>query len=551
MYKLLLVEDEEDVREGIVQEIDWAAYGFEIVDTAENGKEAMELVERWAPDVVVTDIRMPFMDGLALSAWLREQYPAIRIIILTGFDEFEYAQKAIRLHIDEYVLKPFSAQELIDVLLRIKLKIDEDTDRMKNLHTLEEHYRQSLPVLREVFLSSLVTHKLPRQQVTDKAASYELDLDAQSYAVSVISIDKPDENGNERADIIGRNSLKYSQNMELKAFAALNISGEIVTKHQLGLIFVHHSELVVLSMCRSGSPEQLLPSTLAVLEEIRQSIEKYLKLTVTIGVGTVRYDVTELSYSYKDAVRALDYRLVLGGNRLIYIGDVESRHVDKLVFDELKEQSLIRCLKVGTLQEIQSTVHSLFDELTDAHVSVKDCHIYLLELLTAVLKAAKDARADLDAIFGADFSPLAELHRLANLQEARGWMLGLCTRLTQSIASDRQSSYSSLVEQAKAFTLTHYHDSDISIHKVCGHLHISAGYFSSIFKKETKLTFGAYLMHIRMEAAKELLRTTDMKAFEIAEKVGYTEPNYFSFCFRKHVGISPKEYRAAVEGGSS
>jgi len=155
MYKLILVDDEEDVREGVSQEIDWHAYGFAVLAKAENGKEALDLVERLRPDVVVTDIRMPFMDGLQLAEAVRRQFPATRIIILTGFDEFEYAQKAVKLYIDEYVLKPFSAVELIDALVKVKNRMDEEAAHRENNQLLRESYRKSLPVLREVFLSSL------------------------------------------------------------------------------------------------------------------------------------------------------------------------------------------------------------------------------------------------------------------------------------------------------------------------------------------------------------------------------------------------------------
>ncbi|MGF9913490.1 response regulator [Paenibacillus ehimensis] len=548
MYKLMLVEDEEDVREGILREIDWARHGFEVIETAENGQEAAELFEREVPDVVVTDIRMPFMDGLQLAAWIRQRYEATKIVILTGFDEFEYAQKAVKLHIDEYVLKPYSAQELIDVLAKIKRRIDEEAAEKENVQTLQEHYRRSLPVLREVFLASLVARKLPRREIEEKCRSYNLELAADAYVVSVISMDT---DGSEDSDGAAAASLKASKDTGLKRFAVLNVAEEIVEKHRLGRVFLHNDYLVLLTV-DVQAPEggaTVLKKTLTALEEIRQSIEKYLKFTVTIGVGTVCGELTDVSYSYKDAVLALDYRGILGNNRIICIDDVETRFVEKLRFDELKEHALIRCLKVGTPQEIQETVDGLFQGIGETQVSFKDYQIYLMEMLTAILKAAKDANVDLDAVLGTDFVPFAELHKFTSLQEAKNRILGLCTAIMNSIASQRQYTYKSLVEQAIDFTKSHYHETDISIQKVCGHLHISAGYFSSIFKKEAKMTFVNYLMHIRMEAAKELLRTTDLKAFEIAERVGYAEPNYFSFSFRKHVGVSPKEYRsAALEG---
>ncbi|MFE5321250.1 response regulator [Paenibacillus sp. NPDC056579] len=542
MYRLLLVEDEEEVRGSVIHEIDWAGCGFEVVDTAENGKEAAELFEKWMPDVVVTDIRMPFMDGLQLSEWIRSKYPTTRIIILTGFDEFEYAQKAVKMHIDEYVLKPFSSQELINALVKVKRLIDEETSRRENVQTLQEHYRQSLPVLREVFLGSLINRKLPKAEIEEKSLNYNIRLLGEGYVVSVLSMDNPE--AGEQALARGMSqSLKYSKDNELKLFAVLNISEEIVNKYGLGIVFIHGGNLVLLTVADHEDRETIMKSTLTVLEEIRQSIEKYLKLSVTTGVGTVTADISNVSYSYKDAVLALDYRLILGNNRIICIDDVEQRMLEKLRFDELKEHALIRCIKVGTLQEMKELVDDLFHGIADTPVSFKDYQIYLLEMLTAILKAAKDSNVDLDTALGSAFHPFAEIHKLTNPQEAKQWIADLCTRMMTRIVTERQSSYKSLIDKAKEYVQAHYQESDISIQKVCGHLHISAGYFSGIFKKETKMTFVNYLMHIRMEAAKELLRTTDMKTFEIAEKVGYAEPNYFSFSFRKHVGVSPKEYK--------
>lgn len=545
MYKLLLVDDEEDVREGVVREVDWAAIGFEVIEKAENGREALELVERLLPDVVVTDIQMPFMNGLQLAEAVRERFPTIKLIILTGHDEFEYAQRAIKLHIDEYVLKPFSAQELIHALLKVKGHIQEEVEHRKNVQLLMEHYRKSMPVLKENFLAALMNRKLPREEVYEKAANYGIELTGNSYVVAVMSIDGvliPEEALENRGELSKSVSLQYSEDQALKYFALLNITEEIADKRSLGLVFMHNDQVVVLAMRESKEREAALQETMKVLEEIRLNVEKYLKLTLTVGIGTVMQDVAKISYSYEDAVLALDYRLILGNNRIISIDDVEKRSIEKIRFDDVKEHALTRCIKVGTNVEIRETIDELFHGIEGAG-SVKDYQIYLLEILTCILKAAKDSNLNVDEVFGDNFIPFTEINKFTSLEEAKHWLAELCLSMMNHIATDRQSTYKNLVEMAKEYTKAHYHEGDITINKVCGHLHISAGYFSSIFKKETKMTFVNYLNHIRMEAAKELLRSTDMKALEIAEKVGYADANYFSFSFRKNVGVSPKEYR--------
>ncbi|MDD9272167.1 response regulator [Paenibacillus sp. GCM10023248] len=545
MYKLLLVDDEEDVREGVVREVDWEAIGFEVIDKAENGREALELVERLLPDVVVTDIQMPFMNGLQLAEAVRERYPTIKLIILTGHDEFEYAQRAIKLHIDEYVLKPFSAQELINALLKVKGHIQEEVEHRKNVQLLMEHYRKSMPVLKENFLATLMNRKLPRDEVYEKAANYGIELNGNCYVAAVMSIDAvliPEVDPENRGELSKSVSLQYSEDQALKYFALLNITEEIAEKRGLGLVFMHNDQVVVLAVRESSEREKALQETMKVLEEIRLNVEKYLKLTLTVGIGTVMQDISKISYSYEDAVLALDYRLILGNNRIISIDDVEKRSIEKIRFDDVKEHALTRCIKVGTNVEIRETIDELFHGIEGAG-SVKDYQIYLLEILTCILKAAKDSNLNVDEVFGDNFIPFTEINKFTSLEEAKHWLAELCLSMMNHIATDRQSTYRNLVEMAKDYTKAHYHEGDITINKVCGHLHISAGYFSSIFKKETKMTFVNYLNHIRMEAAKELLRTTDMKALEIAEKVGYADANYFSFSFRKNVGVSPKEYR--------
>lgn len=552
MYKLILADDEEDVREGLLQLIDWESLGFQVMDTAENGKEAVELVEKHLPDIVVTDIQMPFMNGLELSEWIRETYPAMKIIILTGFEEFEYAQKAIRLGIDEYVLKPFSSAELAAVLGKVRAQIDEERAEKENVQLLTEHYRKNLPILQSLFLSSLVSRRLPKAEIQEKGKSYGLKLDGQGYLIAALRIDSarlPEEAVQKPGTSL---SLHETQDTQLQLFAVLNIASELVGRDHPGdQVFIHHDEIVMLRVFDSAiSPddERIAARTLRLLEEIRFSVERFLKLTVTIGVGSIRTDVGEVFASYQEAQRALDYRLVLGNGKVIWIQDVEARQVVPFTFDEAKEKELIRVLKVGSDEELEELLEKLFGGLLDSRISYQDYQVYLLMMLTAIVKASQEVHADMDKLFGESSLFLGQISKLKHAAEAKDWFTRICQTLKHSIASERQTSYNRLVEDAKAYIQAHYGESDISIAKVCKQLHISTGYFSGIFKKETKTTFVNYLMGVRMEAARHLLRTTDLKSFEIAERVGFADPNYFSFCFRKKFGISPKEYRNGAVG---
>ncbi|MCF2941546.1 response regulator [Paenibacillus alkaliterrae] len=540
MYKVLLVDDEADVREGLVQEIDWESCGFTVAGTAENGREAMELAERLDPDVVITDISMPFKDGLQLSEWLRLHHPLAKIVILTGYDEFDYARQAIRLSVDEYLLKPFSADSFMELLLKIKHKIEAEVAEREDVRQLKEHYRTSLPLLRETFLASLLTRKLPKTKIEEKTMNYGLRLSGARYTAAVIALHPPDETGQEGFEY----SLRYSGDLDLMLHAMLNIAREIWESASLGSAFIYQDSIALLAIDAEGQDEAWLRQTQEVLDNVLKSIVHYLKLPVTIGMGSVVTDIADVKYSFGDALLALDYRLVLGSGKVIFIHDVENPRSEKLRFDELKEQVLIRSLKVGTTEELSDAVGAIFSELFDSAYAYNDIQVYLLEVVTAVLRTAKDADVDLDELFGAGFQLHAEIFKFSGLQEAQRWFHDLCLRIMKHISSKRQHSYKDIVEKAVHYTKEHFSDSEISIQRLCSHLHISPGYFSGVFKKEVKMTFVQYLMHIRMESAKELLRTTELKAFEIAERVGFADPNYFSFCFKKQVGISPKEYRS-------
>lgn len=544
-YKLILVDDEEEVRKGVLKKIEWEKYGFQVVGEAENGKEALEIIEKTSPDVVVTDIKMPFMDGLELATAVRERYPSAKIIVLTGFDEFEYAQKSVKLNVMEYLLKPISAQELTDILIKVREQIDKEIAEKEDIESLRDSYRKSLPVLKEKFLTSLVTTTIGRDEIREKSESYGINLEGRGFTVSVVSIDKS-------AAAIETSTLESDQGKlnngllgekELMKFAVLNIVEETAAKHSLGTAFLNNDHIVLITVGEEEDKDAVMNITFAALDEIRQAVERYLRCTVTIGVGNVCQDITQVNRSYQNAVAALDYRLLMGNNRIIWIEDIEPERVDSIVFDEVKERSLASVIKVGTKKEIELTIDKFFEEIRELKASFKDYQIYLMEMLTTILKTARSSNVDVDNIFGSNRNLLMEFYTLSSIDEFGSWFKDISVRIMDHIVKDRQDTSKLLVEKAKEYVRKHYQESDVTINSICEYLHLSPTYFSFIFKRDTKTTFINYLTQVRMEAAKELLRNTSMKAFEIAERIGYSEPNYFSYSFKKKFGVSPSEYR--------
>ena len=189
-YRILLADDEEEVRKAIIRKIDWESLGFLVAGDADNGEEALEKIEQLKPDVIMTDIRMPYMDGLTLAARVRQKYPSIKILIFSGYDDFEYAKEAIKLNVTEYILKPVNGQELTKILARVRDCLDEEIEQRRNVRLLRESYQNSLPILRELFLNDLVRGNVPEEEVRPKLEEYNLDISgARKWLASVISVE--------------------------------------------------------------------------------------------------------------------------------------------------------------------------------------------------------------------------------------------------------------------------------------------------------------------------------------------------------------------------
>lgn len=532
VYKLLLVDDELNIQENVWRAIHWEQWGFEVVGRANHGAEGLELAEKLRPDVVLTDIRMPYIDGLEMARRIAQQMPYTKFIILSGFDEFEYAKQAIHLSVLDYVLKPITSQELLKVLSRAREQLDQQMAERRDIQKLRRHFRTSLPLLIDQMLSALITGRLGAQEAMEKAKRYELDLTARGYQVAVAKLDASDQS----RQVIER---EFSGEMELVEFSALNLSREVLGEQ--GIAFLHNSSVVLLLLLRGDAPQQGADTLLPQLETIRLNFAKYLGIPMTIGVGRRCRSLGQVHASYEQALDALDNRAILGGDRVIFIEDMEpARHNQALLGPE-ESHELIRLLKTGTAQELENFIDDRFAVLVQQGVAQKDYRIYIVSMLTAILRAANDLNIDVE-LSSAQCRLLLQAEE-GSARQVREQLRELAIGIQSAINRDRSDSSRTLVSQAVEYIGLHYDDSTLNVEALCQRLHISTAYFSTIFKKEMKQTVGNYLTQVRMEAAHDLLIGTTLKSTEIADRTGYTDPNYFSYCFKKRYGISPTEYR--------
>lgn len=531
-YRVMLVDDEEEVRQAIIKKLDWETLGFEVVGAADNGEDALELVERLRPDVVMTDIKMPFMDGLTLSKKLKQISRDIKIIVFSGFDEFEYAKEAIKLEVEEYILKPINAIELKAVFLRIKEKLDQEINRKRDMEQLRKYYLESLPVMKEQLIIGLLEGRLSKRKAAELIKSYEINMDFPYYMTGIV-----------RTDLSGG---KVKKDEELGTPAGLlTLSLKQIVDENLNscceyISCIYLEAVVVIALlAKQSQSKEFIHS----MDQICKSSNRILEMNTGAGIGNLCSSLMELSLSYQGAKNAMDYRILFEPNQAIYIQDVEAQVNDKNIWESRYTESILREIKLGEVEDLVKAIQDLIQYIKKSNISFQLYQISLMEMVTEIYKLGRVYQLDMDQIFGKDFNINTVIDQFESLEALRLWIMEVCLKVRSNIRRERIDSAKLLIEKAVAYIGEHFCDSDISVDTLCSVLNVSATYFSTLFKRETGMTFINYLTKVRLDKALQLLNTTEEKTYNISEMVGYTEPNYFSYVFKKQYGVSPSNYR--------
>lgn len=535
-YKIMLVDDEEEVRLSIQKKIKWADLGFELVGDAENGEDGLEKAEILKPDVVLTDIRMPYVDGLTMSMKLKELNPAIRIIIFSGYDDFEYAKQAISLNVIEYILKPVNVEELTEILTRVKETLDKEMDMRRDMAALRKNQIQSLPILREQFLNQLVRGRLSSKELENvNWELYDLKIDPEKvFTVAVLQF---------QAEKRGEEFTPFQKDWELIPLAVQNIAEERLQLWGEYYGFWNSGYFVVLAPI---SDEQTMESFLRCLNEICKLCRHFLHLNVTVGVGTPVKGYSHLRIPYTQAKAALTYGSPEDEtSQVLYISDVEpeSRKVTHLRLSDAAEAQLLSTLKVGSQENIADTIRELLEPVSNQAMPMQQHRGYLMGIMNILDELSYQYSLNLEGILLGESEYYETLLAFRNADDLEQWMTKVFQNLGMEIQDRRENSSKAAVREAKEYVQQNYMDPALSVERISQQLHISPSYFSTLFKKETGESYVSYLTNVRLQKAAELLKETDDKTYMVAEQVGYSETNYFSYVFKKKYGVSPTKYR--------
>lgn len=535
LYRIMLVDDEEEVRTSMIKAMKWEEAGFIVVGDAENGKDALEKIEIYEPDVILTDIKMPYMDGLELARQVKENYPSTRIVVFSGFDDFEYAKQAIKCNVTEYILKPVNGEELTTILIKIRDSLNKEMEEKRSIETLRESYTKNLPLLKEHFFLDLVHGKMDADTIALKLHELKLqDLIGCSLVAACTEISLEQE--------------KLNVTNQYKEDAYLTLLVERCLEEKLSGIYEYalfHSGGRI-HMIIALKETQSLSHLMVLLNHACKECKRIHNLNLTIGLGEAYPQLEQVKKSYKEAKAALGYQKIMGKGSTIYIKDMEPlNHRKPMEF--LKEKDLIAAIKFGGKEDILNCIQETFVKMEELKLHTIEHQLYILSVVHMIVKLLNDTGIDTLNIFE-NTVDLNEL--ITTLQDSNGlkrWLLQVCNKIADYIGTDRENTTQNMINSAKLLIEKLYSDPLLSVEVLCQHLHITPTYFSTIFKKETGQSYVSYLTQLRMEKAKEFIELSNEKTYVIARKVGYEDPNYFSYVFKKQFGVSPSRYRGKRE----
>ena len=544
LYRIILVDDEEEVRKSIIRKIDWTAVGFTVVGDAENGEDALEKIENLEPDVVLTDIRMPYMDGLTLAERIRQKYPSMKIVIFSGYDDFEYAKQAIKLNVTEYILKPVNVEELTAILKRIKTNLDEEIEQKRNVNLLRENYKRSLPILREQFLKDLISRPMDGETVQTLLREYDIPLaGAKKWIAIAVEPELEQELTQEEAP------LPLHEEKNLIPISVMQILSEnLKPSYRFSLLSFSGSADAKIAGIAAIDENNSQTELINILGDICKEIRKTLKVPVTIGIGHSAQKLENISRSFQSALDALGYRSVVGTGSTIYINDVEPGIGGKLQFGSEEESALIQAIKFGPEEKIRETVRGIVDRMNEARVHARQQQAYILSVANCMIQLIQQYDLNMEEIFAEDPlgpDPFTVIQSMLNRENFSRWLYQTALKINNALSRERDYAARQVIEKAKQYIMDNYQDPGLSVEQICRYLHMSPAYFSTMFKKATGQTYIAYLTEVRLNKAVELLNMTDEKTYVIASQVGYQEQNYFSYVFKKRFGVSPTKFRGS------
>lgn len=524
----LILDDEELLRELLKRTIAWAELGLELTAEASSAMEALDLIEETAPELLIVDICIPVMNGIDFSTRVLQQYPHMKIVILTGHDEFDYARQSLRIGVSDFLLKPLNPEELNQTLTEACRSIRANKRELKEQAYLKRQLEINKPYLRERFLNTLVRENLPDPELQNTLAYYGIRFTAEDFQAALLEPAVLSSGGSEEERLL------------LQAQAIEYICRFINREQALHIFRGETGELIIINNNKEHFET-------AYYETIKENLRKTFDCSVTIGVGEAKKGIEKLPESYREAEKALKYKLIEGKNSVIAYSDLP--HTAGACGDLLTGLSDFSFyLNAGMAAEAETEVTRLLEEQCPAAVNdIAAFQITAVNVLARIVNALREQSLDFTVLEYGLMELYNRLLVIDTLPEMRRFLFNLIRRLTAAMAERHSRQTGKLISDIKEFLGSNYADSNLNLNLTAHRFHVNSSYLSRKFKEETGQSFIDYLSRLRMNRAVTLLRDTDNRNYQIAEMVGIADPHYFSLFFKKHMGMSITEYRQSLD----
>lgn len=527
LLKLIIVDDEHLVRNLLKNCINWSEIGYEVVGEASCAQEALELVDRVQPDVIFTDICMPYMDGIEFGKIVFEKYPLIKIIILTGYEEFEYAKRSIKIGIADFLLKPINDDEIKKVAISIKEKIESERTHRAEYNRLKKQLEENLPYLREKLLNELLNSKMDTDDIKQRLNYFHIKLNPDYFQTAVIEITHAD-TGSDPSE---------EEKLLLKLQCMEKVVQYFRDDEYINIFFDNSQRIVILNS------EKNMDLT-DCLEAVKTMLINKFKCFVCIGVGSSYDRETKIKLSYKEACNALEYKVITGKNQVISYYDINFSTTEQFQIQNDQVESLAFFLKAGMKGKAVELLETLFNENSmGKKASLDSIRVIASNIVSVVLNVITEVGINISDIFEHSSQPFDAVFKLDTFPETKEYLKNLIILVSNIIESMQSKKVNQAVKQVKDYIMENLSDSELTLSSTAKAFYMNLSYLSRIFKKETGQTFVEYLTKARMEKAIKLFKETDLKAYQVAENVGILDPHYFGICFKKYTGMSVNDFK--------
>ena len=543
MLRTFLAEDEIVVRENIKKMVPWEQYGFELVGEASDGEMALPLIKKLKPDLLITDIKMPFMDGLTLCKVVKKEFPDIKIVILSGYDDFNYAKEAIGIGVEDYLLKPITKNAFLERLCEIRSRYEHEKSQREyyeQFHREMQEYEQNSS---RDFFEGLISGTMDMGEMYERADKLGLDIVAEAYNILIFTL--------ESENAAAGQSETYS---EWEARAREKIEG-LFADHSYAMLFRNNVfSYGVLVKEQKDNPGKNTRDCVESIREILSDAPAGQPWFIAAGEPVER--LSNMKHSYNTAAQTYARRYLYDGHILYYrdlkeeeLAKDDGRYLKKVDINAMDPAIIQKFLGSGLKEETGNFVRDYFHAIGKEPMTSMVFRSYvILNVRFSVLSFLNRMGYCASALEESDTEDALEQGG-ASMEAAMAYAEKILQKAIEIRDENSGNKNRDILEHSIEYIKTHYMDENMSLNAVAQVANISANHFSALFSQNIGQTFIEYLTGIRMEHAKELLRCTGKRASEIALEVGYKDSHYFSYLFKKTQGMTPSDYRKAKEEG--